>query len=84
MSRNTVGRIVPVDFRGEKRNAVIDVDCDDRSVNYRIVEWHFDGLDADGHDDLNITDDEEFAVTSQLMTWCDENKYPPEMLDRPN
>lgn len=84
MSKYTIGKSVPVDFRGEKRNAVIDTDCDDSAVNYRVVEWHFEGLDADGHDALNITDDEEFAITSQLMTWCDENQMSPEDTARLN
>ena len=62
-----MGRLVSVDFRGEKMDVVIDHDGGwEPDTNAHEIEWHFFGLTAEQHDALNITDEEQQKIYDTL------------------
>ena len=61
-------RHLSVTFRGAVADIVVDKYRTDPSTNSCEVEWHFDGLSPEDHDDLHISDGEEDAVIEQIHT----------------
>lgn len=50
-----------VKFRGEEREVEFTA-TDEPDVNAFTVEWHFVGLDSDGHAALDLSEEEDQAI----------------------
>lgn len=60
-------RFCTVDFRGQQMDVTIDHDGGyEPDTNAHEIDWHFTGLDADAHDALQITPEEDQAIYDQL------------------
>ncbi len=58
---------VCIQFRGHECWVIIDFDGGyEPDTNAHVIEWHFDGLTAEQHDALNMTDEEDQAIYEQL------------------
>jgi hypothetical protein len=56
-----------VTFRGLITDVVVDRYDLDESTNGCEVEWHFEGLTPDEHDDLHVSDEEEDSIIEQIV-----------------
>lgn len=52
------------------RGMIVEVEVDrydeDPETNALDVEWHFDGMTPEEHDDLHLTDEEEESIIEQI------------------
>ena len=57
-----------ITFRGDDWDVEIDHDGGyEPDTNVHVIEWHFFGLTAEEHDALQLTDEEEQNICSQLV-----------------
>ena len=69
-------RHTTVKFRGESWDVVVDHDGGyEPDTGAHEIDWHFDGLDAEAHARLNLTDMEEQGILDQLyeQSWEGDN-----------
>lgn len=60
------GLAFTVEFRGEQRIIVVDSYHDDPDTNGCEIEWHFEDVTPEQHNELRVTEAEENAIIDRI------------------